>query len=58
MGLAGYFVSVRPKSEERPALMAAKGPVKTDRVTGWMFIGFLRECFKRNRNAKRKEEEQ
>lgn len=57
MGFVGYFSSEEPKATEKPALVAAQGPVKTERVSGWLFLGFFRECFKRNKTNKRKEEE-
>lgn len=45
-----------PESQEA-MLIAADAPVTTENVTGWFLLGYLRECFKRNRNSKRKEEE-
>ena len=44
------------KSQE-PMLIAADAPSSTTEVSGWFLLGYLRECFKRNRNSKKKEEE-
>ena len=57
MGSIGYFTSADRDPTSEDSIVAAQGPLKSEQVSGWMFIGFLRECFKRNKNNKRKEEE-
>ena len=57
MGSIGYFTSADRDPTSEDSIVAAQGPLKSERVSGWMFIGFLRECFKRNKTNKRKEEE-
>ena len=57
MGSIGYFTSADRDETPEDSIVAAQGPLKSEQVSGWMFIGFLRECFKRNKNNKRKEEE-
>ena len=57
MGSIGYFTSAESEGVSEDSIVAAQGPLKSEQVSGWMLIGFLRECFKRNKNNKRKEEE-
>ena len=57
IGLLGVFSEESPEPAKPTAIIAAGHPAKQEQVSGWMFLGFLRECFKRNRNNKRKEEE-
>ena len=44
------------KSHE-PMLIAADAPSDTTEVSSWFLLGYLRECFKRNKNNRKKEEE-
>jgi anti-sigma-K factor RskA len=44
------------KSHE-PMLVAADAPADTAEVSSWFLLGYLRECFKRNKNNRKKEEE-
>lgn len=57
MGSIGYFTSADRDPTSEDSIVAAQGPLKSEQVSGWMLIGFLRECFKRNKTNKRKEEE-
>ena len=40
-----------------PTLVATDHPRDDSTVTGWMFLGCLRECFRRNRTARRRDED-
>lgn len=44
------------KSHE-PMLVAADVPADKTEVSSWFLLGYLRECFKRNKNNRKKEEE-
>ena len=59
MGVAIMVLShgTKPVCVTEPALIAADVPVRTTEVSSWFLLGYLRECFKRNRTNKRKEEE-
>jgi hypothetical protein len=48
---------VKSAGAAEPALIAADAPAGTTEVSGWFLLGYLRECFKRNRTSKKKEEE-
>ncbi len=39
------------------ALVAAQTPTSESNVSGWMFLGCIRECFRRSKTGKRKEDE-
>lgn len=49
--------SPSPDIPEKCAIIAERNKKTTEKVSGWMLLGFLRDCFKRNRNGKRKEED-
>jgi hypothetical protein len=55
-GIVGFW----PTSVKRPpceaTLIAAREPEDGEEVSGWMLLGAFRECFKRNKSNKRKEE--
>ena len=53
MGLLAESPNKRPKET---ALVAAHENAAKEKVSPWMLIGFFKECFKRNRTNKRKEE--
>ena len=53
MGLLAESPNKRPKET---ALVAAHESAAKEKVSPWMLIGFFKECFKRNRTNKRKEE--
>lgn len=59
MGVAimGFSREARPVGAVEPALIAADAPTGTTEVSSWFLLGYLRECFKRNRTNKKKEEE-
>lgn len=48
--------STKPSHAEA-SLVAADTPRKDSSVTGWMFLGCIRECFRRSRNGRRREDE-
>lgn len=49
------FLSESPKKEPRKtALVAVRENGTTEKVSPWIFLGFFKECFKRNRTNKRK----
>ena len=54
LGLAD--TAAKPANAEA-TLVAGDGPRKGSSVTGWMFLGCIRECFRRSRNGRRREEE-
>ena len=45
----------RLSAEDR--LIAAEGSPHSSQASGWMIFGAIRECFKRTKNIKKKEEE-
>lgn len=57
-GFLGHLTIKKPAQPTEAVLVAADTPSKNSEVSGWMLFGVLRECFKRNRTNKRKEEEQ
>ena len=44
-------------SRAEASLVAGDRPRKGSSVTGWMFLGCIRECFRRTRNGRRREED-
>lgn len=57
VGFWGYLNNRMPQSAPEARLIAAKGPAQDTQVSGWMLLGFFRECFRRNKANKRKEDE-
>ncbi len=60
LGLIGVGHVQIDASRSKASLVAADSPEGGDRnsaVTGWMFLGCVRECFKRLRNGRRKDED-
>ena len=53
MGLLAESPGRGPKET---ALVAAREGGTKEKVSGWMLLGVFRECFKRSRTSKRKEE--
>ena len=47
----------QPDIHEKCAIIADRTKKPAEKVSGWMLLGFFRDCFKRNRNGKRKEED-
>jgi hypothetical protein len=54
--LMGLLAESPNKWPKETALVAAHESAAKEKVSPWMLIGFLKECFKRNRTNKRKEE--
>ena len=54
LGLAN--TSAKPTNAEA-SLIAGDSPRKDSTLTGWMFLGCIRECFRRTRNGRRREED-
>ena len=54
LGLAD--TAAKPANAEA-TLVAGDGPRRESSVTGWMFLGCIRECFRRTRNGRRREED-
>ena len=69
LGLAGITVVAivaivglggsKPKCDntQKTFIAASQHTNETTKISGWMLLGYLRECFRRNRTARRKEEE-
>lgn len=55
--LLGALARPEPKPPAEAALIAARPTSSGEKVSGWMLIGVFRECFKRNKTNKRKEED-
>ena len=54
--LMGLLAESPNKWPKETALVAAHKNAAKEKVSPWMLIGFFKECFKRNRTNKRKEE--
>jgi hypothetical protein len=54
VGMAGR---TKPLSDRKESLVAAKGDAEEECVTGWALLGMFRECFRRGKSGKKKEEE-
>ena len=54
--LMGLLAETPNKGPKETALVAAYESAAKEKVSPWMLIGFFKECFKRNRTNKRKEE--
>ena len=46
-----------PPSDRNAALIAANGAAKEECVTGWALLSMFRECFRRGKSGKKKEDE-
>ena len=59
MGVAimGFSRGTKHVNAAEPALIAADAPAGTTEASSWFLLGYLRECLKRNRTNKKKEEE-
>lgn len=53
----GYFAPPRTRPCGESVLVAKDGPKRGEEATGIFFLGFIRECFRRARVSKKKEEE-
>lgn len=47
-----------PPTDRKAALIATNGDAKSECVTGWALLSMFRECFRRGKSGKKKEEEQ
>ena len=54
--LMGLLAESPNKCPKEMALVAARENGTKEKVTSWIFLGFFKECIKRNRTNKRKEE--
>ena len=58
-GLFISFTAEKPTCRStETALVSTDKPMKNAQSSGWMLLGFFRECFRRNKTGKKKEEEQ
>ena len=46
-----------PDALEKCSIIVERSKKPAEKVSGWMLLGFFRDCFKRGRNGKRKEED-
>lgn len=57
-GLFGLLSVERPTNRSaETALVATDTPPKETQSSGWMLLGFFRECFRRSKVSKKKEDE-
>ena len=47
-----------PPTDRQAALIATNGAAKEECVTGWALLSMFRECFRRGKSGKKKEDEQ
>jgi hypothetical protein len=57
IAITGVTRNDRSGKSHEPMLVAADAPADTAEVSSWFLLGYLRECFKRNKNNRKKEEE-
>ena len=57
IAITGMTRNDRSGKSHEPMLIAADAPSDTTEVSSWFLLGYLRECFKRNKNNRKKEEE-
>lgn len=57
VSIIGFSRGTNRTETSEPMIVAADATSKTTEVSGWFLLGYLRECFKRNRSNRRKEEE-
>ena len=53
----GMTGSSTPPSDKEATLIATNGEVKKECVTGWALLSMFRECFRRGKPGKKKEDE-
>ena len=56
LALMGFMAETSDDRSGETAFVAARESKAKEKVSGWMLLGFLRECFKRSRTNRRKEE--
>ncbi len=57
IAITGVTRNDRSEKSQEPMLIAAEAPADATEVSSWFLLGYLRECFKRNKNNRKKEEE-
>lgn len=57
MTLCGISSSPSRNAPEEFTITAEHDKQPAEKVSGWMLLGFLRDCFRRSRTGKRKEED-
>ena len=58
LAAVGFMDGRRPQEVHEPALVASETHHSETNLSKLAFLGFFRECFKRNKTTKRKEDEQ
>ena len=58
LAAVGFMDGVKPQVAQEPVLIASKTHSSETNLSKLAFLGFFRECFKRNKSSKRKEDEQ
>ena len=58
LAAVGFMDRRRPQEAHEPALVASETYHSETNLSKLAFLGFFRECFKRNKATKRKEDEQ
>ena len=58
LAAVGFMDGRRPQEVHEPALVASETRHSETNLSKLAFLGFFRECFKRNKTTKRKEDEQ
>ena len=58
LAAVGFMDGQKPQSSQGPMLIATETRHSETNLSKLAFLGFFRECFKRNKNSKRKEDEQ
>ena len=57
VAITGVSRNDRSGKSHEPMLIAADAPASGSELSSWFLLGYLRECFKRNKNNRKKEEE-
>ena len=57
LAAVGFMDGVKPQASQESALIASESRHSETNLSKLAFLGFFRECFKRNKNNKRKEDE-
>ena len=56
--IIGMTGRTTPPTDRQAALIATNGATKEECITGWALLSMFRECFRRGKSGKKKEEEQ
>ena len=54
IGVTGHTTT---QSDRKTIIMATNGDAKEECVTGWALLSMIRECFRRGKSGKKKEDE-